>query len=218
MSYSEQLVEQGQQEADELRSKAAALRAKADSLILEAERRLAEALMLERRALDLDEVLGVSAQLSLSYEDQALRGERLRAEAIRILVEKHGIGRPIHYRRWYKLLLDSGLHVFGKDPQATFLTEISRLAVVERVAGETGTYQLDPEQARARTSQRMSEAERELRRAETRFASAEDGGAGAEEAEGHVRKARQDVDAARREVRRVVKADALLIRTTLPAL
>lgn len=218
MSYSPELVQQAQQEARDLRAEATAARAEADALILQAQQRLADAVRLEQRALDLDEVIGVAPQLSLVYEDEALRGQRLREEAVRILVERHGLGVPIHYRRWYELLREAGLRVFGKDPQATFLTEISRLAVVERVIGQTGTYRLDPEGARARTSRRLSEAERELFRAQSRLASRPTDEMSAEDAEGQVQEALRSVVAARREIGRVAKAEALLIRTTLPAL
>jgi len=90
----------------------------------------------------LDEVLGISAQSSIDDLTVELRGRRLREVAIEILARSKGAGVPIHYKEWFELLMDQGLVVGGKDPRATFLTQISTAPEVESVRPRSGLYRL----------------------------------------------------------------------------
>ncbi|MGD0272301.1 MAG: hypothetical protein ABSB96_00990 [Gaiellaceae bacterium] len=87
----------------------------------------------------MDEMLGLAPQLSLEMHGE-LRGQRLREIAVEVLREKKGVGSVVHYREWYDLLLDAGLRVAGKDPLATFLTQIARAPNVESVRPRSGLY------------------------------------------------------------------------------
>lgn len=87
----------------------------------------------------MDELLGLTPQVD---ELTQLRGRRLREVAIRVLREKHGAGAAIHYRDWLALLIDSGLRVGGKNPAATFLTQIVTAPEVESVRPRSGLYRL----------------------------------------------------------------------------
>jgi hypothetical protein len=90
----------------------------------------------------LDEVLGVAPQLSMTNADEALRGQRLRDVAIQILKRHAGNAAAVHYREWYELVVLEGHRVAGKDPVATFLTQVSRAAEVEPVGRRSGMYRL----------------------------------------------------------------------------
>jgi hypothetical protein len=95
-------------------------------------------------------------------EATVLRGARIRETAVRVLAgtpEAHG---PVHYRTWFELFTRSGFMTAGKDPLATFLTQVGRSPVVERTSG-AGAYQLDfsfPRRARARMAELRSALER----------------------------------------------------------
>jgi hypothetical protein len=90
----------------------------------------------------MDEVLGLAPQLSLDALQGELRGRRLREIAVEVLREKKGTGAVVHYREWYELLLDAGARVAGRDPLATFLTQIARAPGVESVKPRSGLYRL----------------------------------------------------------------------------
>jgi hypothetical protein len=51
-------------------------------------------------------------------------------------------GDPIHYRAWFEALVESGYRVSGRDPLATFLTQVSRIDRVEKVGRRSGLYRL----------------------------------------------------------------------------
>ena len=89
----------------------------------------------------MDEMLGLSPQLSLEAHGE-LRGQRLREIAVDLLRQEKGIGTIVHYRDWYALLRDAGLRVAGKDPLATFLTQVARAPGVESVKPRSGLYRL----------------------------------------------------------------------------
>ena len=118
-----------------LRAQAERLRGVADA----AEGDLAAGLRLVGQ---LDEILGLAPQMSMSEVDGALRGQRLRQVAIQVLKRQRGEGATVHYREWYELLVANGHRVAGKDPVATFLTQLSRAAEVESVGRRTGMYRL----------------------------------------------------------------------------
>jgi hypothetical protein len=90
----------------------------------------------------MDEMLGLSPQLSLEWLHGELRGHRLQEIAVQLLREKKGVGTIVHYRDWYDLVVDAGARVAGKDPVATFLTQIARAPGVESVRPRSGLYRL----------------------------------------------------------------------------
>lgn len=90
----------------------------------------------------LDEMLGVAPQLSMTEADEALRGQRLRDVAIKILRSHRGEAVAVHYREWYELVVHEGHRVSGKDPVATFLTQVSRAPEIESVGRRSGLYRL----------------------------------------------------------------------------
>lgn len=79
-----------------------------------------------------------------SIEAQTLRGARIRHVAVGLLARSPRAQEALHYRTWYRLLIDAGFAVAGKDPEATFLTQIGRSPVVRR-STQAGIYELDLE-------------------------------------------------------------------------
>lgn len=71
-----------------------------------------------------------------------LRGVHIRELGVRVLMQTPRASRPIHYRDWYRLLTERGIRVSGRDPEASFLTQISRSPVVKR-STEQGVYYID---------------------------------------------------------------------------
>jgi hypothetical protein len=96
-----------------------------------------------------------------SSASERLKGAALRERAARRYYLVHGAGRALHYRRWFDLLLDEGVEIVGKDPLATFLTNLNRSPVVVR-GEESGTYAID-EDAPGRLRDELSERQAELR-------------------------------------------------------
>jgi hypothetical protein len=90
----------------------------------------------------LDEMLGVAPQMSMTEADEELRGQRLREVAIQILKRHKGEAVAVHYREWYELVVHEGHRIAGKDPIATFLTQVSRADEVEPVGRRSGLYRL----------------------------------------------------------------------------
>jgi hypothetical protein len=90
----------------------------------------------------LDEMLGVAPQMSMTEADEELRGQRLREVAIQILKRHKGEAVAVHYREWYELVVHEGHRIAGKDPVATFLTQVSRADEVESVGRRSGLYRL----------------------------------------------------------------------------
>lgn len=119
-----------------------ALRAQAERLhavVAEVDRDVEETARLLRQ---IDEMLGLAPQLSLDTLHGELRGQRLQEIAVELLRQKKGTGSVVHYREWYSLLLEAGLRVAGKDPLATFLTQIARAPDVESIRPRSGLYRL----------------------------------------------------------------------------
>lgn len=90
----------------------------------------------------LDEMLGVAPQLSMTDADEELRGQRLHDVAIQVLKRHKGEAVAVHYRDWYDLIVHEGHRIAGKDPVATFLTQVTRAPEVERVGRRSGLYRL----------------------------------------------------------------------------
>lgn len=117
-----------------LRAQAARLHELVDKVDAEVE----ETARLLRR---MDEMLGIAPQLSLEAHGE-LRGQKLQEIAVELLRQKKGAGVAVHYRDWFELLLEAGLHVAGKDPLGTFLTQVARAPSVESVKPRSGLYRL----------------------------------------------------------------------------
>ncbi len=120
---------------DELREQAERLHALAEA----ADGDLAASL---RLLAQLDEMLGLAPQMSMTDVDDVLRGQRLRQVAIQVLKKRRERTAEVHYKEWYALLVEEGHRVAGKDPVATFLTQVSRSPEVEKVGRRSGKYRL----------------------------------------------------------------------------
>jgi hypothetical protein len=70
-----------------------------------------------------------------------LRGAQIRETAVRVLASS-AASQAVHYRTWFELLRREGFAPAGKDPLATFLTQIGRSPVVQRSTAP-GMYSLD---------------------------------------------------------------------------
>jgi hypothetical protein len=90
----------------------------------------------------IEEVAGLAPQLAICEISEELRGERLREVALEVLQRLSTSGDPVHYRIWFEALVESGYRVTGKDPLATFLTQVSRIDRVERMGRRSGLYRL----------------------------------------------------------------------------
>jgi hypothetical protein len=88
-----------------------------------------------------------------------LRGARIRETAVRVLAANTQPEAPVHYRDWFELLTAQGFMPAGKDPLATFLTQVGRSPVVQRTTA-SGVYVLDqefPKRARERLTRLTAE-------------------------------------------------------------
>jgi hypothetical protein len=106
----------------------------------------------EPRTPELHVVPGSGAA---SDDSVVLRGASIREAAVRLLATSPKGGDAVHYRTWYELLARSGIRPAGRDPLATFLTQLGRSPVVRRTT-KAGVYELDldfPVRARARLSE-----------------------------------------------------------------
>jgi hypothetical protein len=129
-------------ERDVVAARLAELRAQAERLHRLVDHVDADVEQTARLLRQIDESLGIAPQLSLSSLDGELRGQQLQDVAVALLRQKRGIGEPIHYKQWYGMLLEAGARVAGKDPLATFLTQIARAPEVESVRPRSGLYRL----------------------------------------------------------------------------
>jgi len=71
-----------------------------------------------------------------------LRGPEIRTHAVRLLLADPAAPEALHYRDWFQRLLGAGFAVAGKDPQAVFLTQLTRSPVI-RKSTQAGIYELD---------------------------------------------------------------------------
>ncbi|MBS1885619.1 MAG: hypothetical protein JSU06_00345 [Actinobacteria bacterium] len=117
----------------EQRERAERLQGLADDARIQAEAQ-------EAALRELGELVGIDSQLRLEQLDSRLGGQRLQEIAVQVLAEQNPGGEPIHYKDWYRLLREAGYVVSGKDPQATFLSSVSRSPHVRAVGNRTGLY------------------------------------------------------------------------------
>lgn len=160
--FSDEFAVTARDEAARLAARAQEIRSRGEHWLRRAGELLREADRLDHGVRELDELLGRAPQLRLDLQSQILQGHRLREEATRILLERRGLCVPIHYREWFDLLAEEGVTVAGKDPLATFLTQVTRSPVVVRVDEGQGVYELDPhgayERARGQLQEVLAEA------------------------------------------------------------
>src|ERR1700722_12123733 len=105
---------------------------------------------------------------------RALKGRELRREAARLLWGWNG-SEVIHYREWFERVLAAGYALGGKDPAASFLTNVRDSPAVVGAEGQ-GLYRLDPSSV-DRVDQDIGEVKAELADAERRVTRAyEQGG------------------------------------------
>jgi hypothetical protein len=90
----------------------------------------------------IEEVTGLAPQLAMCEISEQLRGERLREVALEVLQRLSASGDPVHYRIWFEALVQAGFRVSGRDPLASFLTQITRIDKVESVGRRSGLYRL----------------------------------------------------------------------------
>lgn len=110
-----------------------------ETLAEEAQR---EVKTLAHRIRAVEEVAGLAPQMAICEISEELRGERLREVALDVLRELSAFGDPVHYRAWFDALVEAGFRVSGRDPLATFLTQITRIDKVESVGRRSGLYRL----------------------------------------------------------------------------
>jgi hypothetical protein len=91
---------------------------------------------------ELGELLEIEDQLSIVQLSDQLRGERLREIATDVLWRHHRAGDVVHYKQWFDLVVADGYRIGGKNPAATFLTQVARVDSVERVGRRSGLYKL----------------------------------------------------------------------------
>lgn len=91
-----------------------------------------------------------------------LRGARIRELAVQVLARSDRAYDPVHYRDWYAMLVEAGFVPAGKEPLASFLTQLGRSPAVRRTS-EPGVYQLDHDFAERATS-KLHELQTQLRR------------------------------------------------------
>jgi hypothetical protein len=91
---------------------------------------------------ELGELLEIEDQLSIVGLSEQLRGERLREIATEVLWRHHRVGDVVHYKQWFELVVADGYRIGGKNPSATFLTQVARVESVERVGRRSGLYRL----------------------------------------------------------------------------
>jgi hypothetical protein len=95
-----------------------------------------------RMLRSVEEMLGIAPQLSIDAYSGELRGRRLREIAVQVLRNRRDPAEVVHYRDWYALVTKAGVRVAGKDPLASFLTQVSQAPEVESVRPRSGLYRL----------------------------------------------------------------------------
>jgi hypothetical protein len=208
--YSDEFAATAREEVDRLALRSAELRIRAEAWISRGETLLREAERLESRIQTLDELLGRAPQLRLDLQTTELQGQELRQAAMEILLRRQGSRKPIHYKEWYGLLASQGLSASGKNPLATFLTQITRSPIVERVQGATGIYQLDPNGA-------LERARNDLGAAQRSFNAVRDSSSARDTNAGEVSAAETRLTQALRRFEAVVHARTALLRARLSA-
>lgn len=157
-----------QRALDRERGRLATARQRAVDRLGEAELRI-RGLRAEVRAIDARvtalEAVSVardeaSAGKAVALEgEERLRGADLRRRAVQLLAQRAGPDE-VHYREWFAWFVEAGCAAEGRDPLATFLTNVARSPVVRR-GSRPGTYRLDGH-ARERLAGVLAESQAQL--------------------------------------------------------
>lgn len=207
--FSDDFISATSAEADRLRANAGRLSEEADSAQARVDQLRAQAAVLDEQARELDEILGRAPQLRLDLPSAGLTGRRLREASVEVLAAKRGVGVPVHYREWFELLTESGIQVGGRDPVATFLTQITRSPVVRR-GGERGLYLVDPAAGQTEGVHELRSAADELRQLEARLAATPADDPKHREVAAAVAAGHKRLQAAERELREVARIKAAI--------
>jgi hypothetical protein len=124
---------------------------------------------------------------------RAVRGRELRREAARLLWSWKR-DEAIHYREWFERVLAAGYAIGGKDPAASFLTNVRDSPAVLGGEGQ-GLYRLDPGSVEA--------VEREVGETEAELADVEQVLARAYEEEGDGERLRRERERVKQRLRRL---------------
>jgi hypothetical protein len=141
-SASSGFVEAAKAERDELAARLAEAQERVEHFETLAAEAREEAKTLADSIRAIEEVAGLAPQMAMCEICEELRGERLREVALEVLQRLSASGDPVHYRIWFDALVKAGFRVSGRDPLATFLTQITRIEKVESVGRRTGLYRL----------------------------------------------------------------------------
>jgi hypothetical protein len=141
-SASNEFLKAAQAERDLLVSRLAEAQARVEHFEALAAEARDEARLVSDSIRAIEEVAGLAPQLAMCEISEELRGERLREVALEVLQRISADGDPIHYRIWFEALVRSGFRVSGRDPLATFLTQITRIDTVQSVGRRSGLYRL----------------------------------------------------------------------------
>jgi hypothetical protein len=141
-SASSDFVEAAKAERDHLAARLTEVQERGEHFETLAAEAREEATMLADSIRAIEEVAGLAPQMAMCEISEELRGERLREVALEVLHRLSASGDPVHYRIWFEALVESGYRVIGKDPLATFLTQVSRIDRVERIGRRSGLYRL----------------------------------------------------------------------------
>lgn len=159
------LIRAAQKELDRLARAAGELRGRRQALQAQLDELTGELKALENRRDLLLEVTGQPAAPPTADDAhdgaprRVLRGRELRRVAARALHRWAG-EEPVHYRELYERVLADGNVLTGKDPAATFLTNLRESPAIVR--GERmGHYRLD-RAAEGRLAQELAETDAEL--------------------------------------------------------
>lgn len=117
----------------------------------ELERLTAYASEQKQRVLRLDRLVAAARAIRHDIapeEAVGLRGRAIGDIAVTVAGERGR--REMHYREWYELVRQSGYLIASRDPEAAFLTALTRDARLERVGSRTGIYRLREETERGR--------------------------------------------------------------------
>ena len=141
-SISNDFLDAAQAERDRLAARLADAQERAEHFEALATEAREEAASLADRIRAVEEVAGLAPQLAICEISEELRGERLREVALEVLQRLSASGDPIHYRVWFEALVESGYRISGRDPLATFLTQVTRIDRVQSVGRRSGLYRL----------------------------------------------------------------------------
>ncbi len=208
-TFSDDFISATTAEADRLRAESERLNQEADHAQARVDQIRAQAAALDEQARELNELLGRAPQLRLDLPSDGLTGRRLREAAVEVLANERGVGIPVHYREWFDLVTASGIQVGGRDPIATFLTQIIRSPVVKR-AGERGLYLVDPAAGQTEGVKVRRRAVDEVGAAELRLAETAPDDPHRRDVEVALAAARKRLQAAERELREVARIKAAI--------